>query len=478
MIKWRCCPELVQFYGFRSVEVLLDTPPGSLKNCPEAKGGSVRVQISLSRPVSFFMVKPRFCPSRDQFRTVQSSRPLGFGHVLSDQPAASRLEHWKIEYSYRVECSHSCIVVLRGIFRHIGRSHGCDVDTTGAKPAYARHVWGGLVFPRPRIQRVLTLSPKSGLGTELGLVCIWFPLLEARLWQEAKSNLVTVALGCKALCLDAAGRVSGRTGRGHGVNFVTLSGSSLTRHVALPDHGVGLDGQSCSCLIVGWPVGISSPTLGRFGGVIVRLSINVPFYAPRMAQLHRKLWSTYSLKRKLCLSPMSSSRVFLGHDVDPTKDFLNWLTANPAAVSLVNPVEVVNVETLTIREIAAFIKRQPAKENGGDGAELEVPLPQCFIGTIGQTNKFRIKVAHFNFTSNRLSLIVTKIVSPAVLPPKDRPLDMPHMPISLSQNNHTASEVDSSMVIESSGGGFSYANSHPSSATDEEKKPKRIRRNG
>ena len=64
------------------------------------------------------------------------------------------------------------------------------------------------------------------------------------------------------MCLDAAGRVSGRTGRGRGVNFVTLAGSSLTRHVALPDHGVGLDGQSCSCLIVGWPVGLSSPTLG------------------------------------------------------------------------------------------------------------------------------------------------------------------------------------------------------------------------
>ncbi|WZZ50843.1 hypothetical protein YC2023_050952 [Brassica napus] len=74
MIKWRCCPELVQFYGFRSVEVLLDTPPESPKNCPEAKGSSVRVQISLSRPVSFFMVKPRFCPSRDQFSPVQSRR--------------------------------------------------------------------------------------------------------------------------------------------------------------------------------------------------------------------------------------------------------------------------------------------------------------------------------------------------------------------------------------------------------------------
>ncbi|WZZ60520.1 hypothetical protein YC2023_060627 [Brassica napus] len=40
-----CCPELVQFYGFRSVEVLLETPPGSPKNCPKARGGSVRVAL-------------------------------------------------------------------------------------------------------------------------------------------------------------------------------------------------------------------------------------------------------------------------------------------------------------------------------------------------------------------------------------------------------------------------------------------------
>ncbi|KAF3589525.1 hypothetical protein F2Q69_00031922 [Brassica cretica] len=93
MIKLRCHPEVVQIHGFRSVEVLLDTPPGSPKNCPEARGGSVRVHISLSRPISFFMVKPRLCPSRDQFSPVHSSRPLGFGQVLSDQPAASHLEH-------------------------------------------------------------------------------------------------------------------------------------------------------------------------------------------------------------------------------------------------------------------------------------------------------------------------------------------------------------------------------------------------
>ena len=93
-IKWRCCPRLVQFHGFRSVEVLLDTPPKCPKNCPASKGDSV--QISLSRRVSFFMMKPRLCPSQDQSSPVQSRRSLGFGQVLYDQPAASRLEHCEL----------------------------------------------------------------------------------------------------------------------------------------------------------------------------------------------------------------------------------------------------------------------------------------------------------------------------------------------------------------------------------------------
>ncbi|CAF2043689.1 unnamed protein product [Brassica napus] len=96
MIKWRCCSDLFLIHGFRSVKVLLDTPPGSPKNCPEARGGSVRIQNSPSRPVSVFMIKPRVCPSRGQFSPVQSRHPLGFGQVLSDQPAASRLEHCEL----------------------------------------------------------------------------------------------------------------------------------------------------------------------------------------------------------------------------------------------------------------------------------------------------------------------------------------------------------------------------------------------
>ena len=43
---------------------------------------------------------------------------------------------------------------------------------------------------------------------------------------------------------------------------MTLTGLSQACYVALPDHGVGLDGQSCSRLIVFWLVCLSSPTLG------------------------------------------------------------------------------------------------------------------------------------------------------------------------------------------------------------------------
>ncbi|KAF3514176.1 hypothetical protein F2Q69_00007751 [Brassica cretica] len=158
MIKRKFCPELVQIHGFKSVKVLLDTPPGSPKNCPEAKGV--------------------------QFIPVKSSH--GF---------------WP-----------SLLRSTTGILRHIGQSPSCDVGFFSLRSflgivcrvlcrQQVRNqpmlglFWGGLVYLRPRIQRVLTLSHKSGLGTGFGLVCIWFSLLEARSWQEAKSNLVTVTLG-------------------------------------------------------------------------------------------------------------------------------------------------------------------------------------------------------------------------------------------------------------------------------------------
>ncbi|WZY88533.1 hypothetical protein YC2023_045268 [Brassica napus] len=169
-IKWRCCPRLVQFHGFRSVEVLLDTPPKCPKNCPAAKGDSV--QISLSRRVSFFMMKPRLCPSQDQSSPVQSRRPLGFGQVLSDQPAASRLEHCELCFLGLVPSGFKETPYSLDREDSERRDHGLWLSD---------YTTGDRILP---IERRNTMSPGPR-----------FPLLEARSWQEAKSNLVTVALG-------------------------------------------------------------------------------------------------------------------------------------------------------------------------------------------------------------------------------------------------------------------------------------------
>ncbi|WZZ13247.1 hypothetical protein YC2023_106336 [Brassica napus] len=141
------------------------------------------------------------------------------------------------------------------------------------------------------------------------------------------------------------------------------------------------------------------------------------------------------------------------------REIVPKLATNPSITSLVNPVEVVKAETLTIGEIAAFLKHQPAQENGGVAAELEVPVPQCFIDTIGQTKKFRIKVTDYNFTSTKLSFTATKIISAAELPPKNPPLQTPPV-----------TEVANTELAESSGGG--------PSAIDDQKEAKRTKRSG
>ena len=68
-------------------------------------------------------------------------------------------------------------------------------------------------------------------------------------------------------------------------------------------------------------------------------------------------------------------------------------------------------------------------------------------------------MGHYNFTSTRMSLTATKIVSAAELPPKNPPLKTP-----------AVTEVENTELAESSGGG--------ASAIEEEKKPKRAKCSG
>ncbi|KAF2562265.1 hypothetical protein F2Q70_00014684 [Brassica cretica] len=121
------------------------------------------------------MIKLRFCPSRDQSSPVKSS--LGFW------PSPLR--------------STSCFSPRILDLKNCGLSRG-DPKDRGPQSVESSFFWP-LWF--------LTLSHNSGSGWWILKLCgiigwpimflfdCWFPLLEARSWQEAKSNLVTVALG-------------------------------------------------------------------------------------------------------------------------------------------------------------------------------------------------------------------------------------------------------------------------------------------
>ncbi|WZY99852.1 hypothetical protein YC2023_072181 [Brassica napus] len=183
MIKWRCCPRSVQFLGFSSVEVM---------NCSEAKEGAVRVEFSPDQ------YQGRFCTSQDQSSPVQSRRPLGFGHALSDQPAASCLEHCELACCFlglvpsgfketpysldREDSDERCHVLWLSITRRCNvavtrRTVGCRAVTR--RTVGRGRLKGDRILP---IERRNTKSPGPRI-----------PLLEAKSWQEAKSNLVTVA---------------------------------------------------------------------------------------------------------------------------------------------------------------------------------------------------------------------------------------------------------------------------------------------
>ncbi|CAN7000408.1 unnamed protein product [Brassica rapa subsp. trilocularis] len=65
----------------------------------------------------------------------------------------------------------------------------------------------------------------------------------------------------------------------------------------------------------------------------------------------------------LALSSMSSSRVFIDKDIQPTIDYFSWLSSNPEIGKQVNADEVTRVETMTIGQIFAYIKQEYAKVN-------------------------------------------------------------------------------------------------------------------
>ncbi|KAG2311106.1 hypothetical protein Bca52824_022663 [Brassica carinata] len=114
----------------------------------------------------------------------------------------------------------------------------------------------------------------------------------------------------------------------------------------------------------------------------------------------------------LTLNTLSPSRVFFDLDVQPTRDYLTWLSSNSDVANRVNADIVTKTETVTIGELFSYMKKEGAKANEGVGDDHVVPVPQALIDTIGTTHKFIVKVSTHNLTGKTKSLTVTKVHPP------------------------------------------------------------------
>ncbi|KAL0757101.1 hypothetical protein Bca101_094769 [Brassica carinata] len=242
--------------------------------------------------------------------------------------------------------------------------------------------------------------------------------------------------------------------------------------------------------------------------------------------------NTKSLGGTLALTTMSSSRVFMDCDVQPTVDYISWLGSNPQSAELVNAEVVTKRETLTIGEIYSYIRDGSNKEaffectatiddvvhgstwyraqlsvydnseqavfvllgdagfeltgkhaaelvssyveaNGDQGVTQEVPFPEALISTIGQKHNFCVKVTKHNLDGKSRSLTVTKIL-PLESPPVTEASGGNYNPITSEVGFETGTKVCEASKIRVDSAEGSKSNGD----LDEMGKAKRLKRGG
>ncbi|XP_033145342.1 uncharacterized protein LOC103847673 [Brassica rapa] len=72
--------------------------------------------------------------------------------------------------------------------------------------------------------------------------------------------------------------------------------------------------------------------------------------------------NTKRLGGTLALTSMSSTRVFMDYDVQPTRDYFSWLSSNPEIANQVRADVITKRETLTIADIFSYMTQESAKD--------------------------------------------------------------------------------------------------------------------
>ncbi|KAL0670096.1 hypothetical protein Bca4012_032800 [Brassica carinata] len=117
-------------------------------------------------------------------------------------------------------------------------------------------------------------------------------------------------------------------------------------------------GEACpgSCAVTRWTCDEALP----LGPGCKRLLKKFKSYENTPTVLLVTTVNTKSLGGTLALTSMSSSRVFMDYDVQPTINYFDWLSSNPQSVERVDAEVVTKRETLG--EIFSYIKQGASKE--------------------------------------------------------------------------------------------------------------------
>ncbi|KAG2281760.1 hypothetical protein Bca52824_052980 [Brassica carinata] len=124
------------------------------------------------------------------------------------------------------------------------------------------------------------------------------------------------------------------------------------------------------------------------------------------------------LRGTLALASMASSRVFMDTDVQPTKDYLAWLSSNLDIANKITAEVVTKPEPVTLEELYSYIKQETTKVAW---FECTATIDDIVQSSSWAHDKFIVKVSDHNLTGKTQTITVTKILPP------EAPLAIAHL---------------------------------------------------
>ncbi|CAF2084764.1 unnamed protein product [Brassica napus] len=123
--------------------------------------------------------------------------------------------------------------------------------------------------------------------------------------------------------------------------------------------------------------------------------------------------NTKTLGGTLALTSMSSSRVFMDYDVQPTIDYFSWLGSNPDIAEQVNAEVVTKRETMTIGDIFSYIEQEPQSARPRSTTSCMVLLGTTLpaVGAIVRLAKVQLRCSAQTRSVERLTYLVYQFMT-------------------------------------------------------------------